>query len=105
MADIPHALILWRTEHGLLTLEDLATAAGLQPDFVEGFVNCGLIEPAAEFGSRSLFLISSVDRLQQILRVRHDLGVNLAGVAVILEMTDRIESLQREVQSLRAQLR
>jgi len=35
------------------------------------------------------------------MRLRRDLGVNLAGVAVILEMRERIENLQRELELLR----
>ena len=101
MAEQTHALTVWRTEHCLLTLEDLARAAGLHPELVDTFVRYRLVEPTASTGSRPLFSVSSVERLQRILRLRHDLGVNLAGVGVILEMAERIESLQREIDLLR----
>jgi DNA-binding transcriptional MerR regulator len=101
MAEQTHALTVWRTEHSLLTLEDLACVAGLNPELVDTFVRYRLVEPAASTGSRPLFSFSSVERLQRILRLRHDLGVNLAGVGVILEMTERIEDLQREIDVLR----
>ena len=42
-----------------------------------------------------------MERLGRILRLRRDLGVNLAGVGVILEMAERIENLQREIDLLR----
>lgn len=101
MADEVYELILWRDEHSLLTLEDLANAAGLHPELVEKFVGYGLIEPSARAGSHPLFSASSVERLWRIQRLRRDLGVNLAGVAVILEMRERIEDLKREVERLR----
>jgi len=41
MADTTHELILWRTEHSLLTLTDLANMAGLHPELVETFVIMG----------------------------------------------------------------
>ena len=102
--DKTQELILWRTEHSLLTLEDLANAAGLHPELVEKFVGYGLLEPSANTGSHPLFPASSVERLRCILRLRRDLGVNLAGVAVILEMRERIENLQRELKRLRRRL-
>jgi chaperone modulatory protein CbpM len=101
MAEQTHALTVWRTEHSLLTLEDLARAAGLHPELVDVFVRYRLVEPTMHTGSCPLFSTSSVERLRRILRVRHDLGVNLAGVAVILQMMEGIEHLQAELRLLR----
>jgi len=101
MADTTHELILWRTEHSLLTLADLANMSGLHPELVEKFVDYGLIEPSPGAGSGPLFPAGAVKRLRCIMRLRRDLGVNLAGVAVILEMRERIENLQRELELLR----
>jgi DNA-binding transcriptional MerR regulator len=101
MSEQCHALTVWRTEHSLLTLEDLASAAGLRPELVDTLVRFRLVEPKANTGSCPLFSVSSVERLGRILRLRHDLGVNLAGVRVILDMAERIENLQREIDLLR----
>jgi DNA-binding transcriptional MerR regulator len=101
MFDRAQALVLWRTEHFLLSVEDLANAAGVQAGFVETFIRFRLIEPTANSGSGQLFPASTVDRLRQIVHLRQDLGVNLAGVAVILEMAERMEELQKEVTILR----
>ena len=101
MADRVHALVLWRTEHSLLSMDDLASAAGVQTGIVETFVRFRLIEPSATSGPDQLFTASAVDRLQRIVHLRHDLGVNLAGVAVILEMAEQMEALHRELEILR----
>ena len=101
MADQTCALTVWRTEHSLLTLEDLASAAGLHPELVDVFVRYRLVEPTMHTGSCPLFSTSSVERLRRILRLRLDLGVNLAGVAVILQMMEGIEHLQAELRLLR----
>lgn len=101
MADTTQALTLWRTEHSLLTLEDLASAAGVHAELVDIFVRYRLVEPLADCDHCPLFPTSSVERLHRILRLRHDLGVNLAGVGVILEMAERIETLQKEIDFLR----
>src|SRR5207245_10635466 len=97
MIDKTQELILWRTEHSLLTLEDLANAAGLHPELVEKFVGYGLLEPSANTGSHPLFPASSVERLRCILRLRRDLGVNLEGGAVVLEMRGGHGKWGREV--------
>jgi MerR family transcriptional regulator/heat shock protein HspR len=101
MADKAHALVLWRTEHSLLSVEDLASAAGVQTGIVETFVRLRLIEPTPSVGFDQLFPPSTVYRLQRIVHLRQDLGVNLAGVAVILQMSEHMEALQKEVESLR----
>jgi MerR family transcriptional regulator/heat shock protein HspR len=56
------------------------------------------MSPTADPG---LFPASAVERLCCIVRLRRDLGVNLAGVAVILQMRDQIKALQRELERLR----
>jgi MerR family transcriptional regulator/heat shock protein HspR len=93
------ALVLWRMEHALLTLEDLASTAGLHPELVATYVSYGLLEPDAE--NPDLFPFSTVERLRCIVRLRRDLGVNLAGIAVILQMRDQIKALQHELERLR----
>ncbi|MGE5646161.1 MAG: chaperone modulator CbpM [Acidobacteriota bacterium] len=96
-----NAMVFWRRQHSLLTLEEPADTAGLHPAPLERLVRCGLIEPAPNTGSRPLFPASAEPRLRRILRVRRDLAVNVAGVAVILDMLERLEALQRELPRVR----
>jgi DNA-binding transcriptional MerR regulator len=96
--------ILWSDEQAVLTVEDLARATGVHPDQIEAFVRFGLVEPAAEEGGRALFPVAAIHRLRTIVRLRRDLGVNLPGVAAILEMQERIADLRREIEQLRRRL-
>ena len=98
------ALVLWRTANSLLTLEDLADTVALHPKRVEKFLAFGLIEPSAETSSGPLFSASSVERLRRIVRLRRDLGVNMAGIAAILDMRERILNLHAELGRLRGRL-
>jgi hypothetical protein len=41
----------------------------------------------------------------RILRLRHEKGVNLAGISVILDMTEQIENLETDLEMLREQIR
>jgi MerR family transcriptional regulator/heat shock protein HspR len=101
MSDKAQALVLWRTEHSLLSVEELARAAGVQAGTVEVFARYRLIEASTNPGSDQLFPTSVVDRLRRIVHLRQELGVNLAGVAVILEMAEHMEALQKELEVLR----
>lgn len=101
MSDKAQALVLWRTEHSLLSMEELARAAGVQTGTIEVFVRYRLIVPSTNSGSDQLFPTSVVDRLHWIVHLRQDLGVNLAGVAVILEMAEHMEALQKKLEVLR----
>ena|ERR1700736_2538775 len=103
MSEQTYALTVWRTEHSLLTIEDLASAAGLDPELVDVFVRYQLVEPTVHSSSCPLFSTSSVERLHRILNLRRDLGVNLAAVGVILDMTEQIENLQTDLEMLRKQ--
>lgn len=57
-------------------------------------------ERAGQAG-RPLFARSAVERLRSIIRLRRDLGVNPAGIAVILEMEDRIRAREEQLERLR----
>ena len=96
--------VFWSAEQAVLTVDDLAHASGVHPDQILAFVEFGLMEPAAEEGGRPLFAVAAIDRLRTIVRLRRDLGVNLPGVAAILEMQSRIADLRREIEHLRRRL-
>jgi len=79
-----------------LTLDGLAACAGMHPDLVARFVDFGLLQP--------VFDSSKVLRLRAIQRLRRELGINLEGVAVVLDLVERLKTLERENAWLRAKL-
>ena len=85
-----------------VTLEVLAERTGVHPQRVSDYVEYGLLEPCERVGGRLLFAPTAVTRLRRIERLRLHLGVNLAGIAIILDMRDRLLRLQREVEQRRA---
>ena len=84
-----------RTRRNLTTLEDTAERLGLHPDMLRRFVEFGLLEPAEITGKEILFDPVTLHRIRVIQRLRYDLGINLAGIGVILDLLDRIDVLQR----------
>jgi MerR family transcriptional regulator, heat shock protein HspR len=98
-----YQIVPCRVEREQVTLEVLAASAGLHPTLVECFIELGLIEPDERAGAHMLFNVACITRLRMIQRLRHDVGVNLSGIGVILNMLDRLTALQRENAWLRNQ--
>ena len=101
MIAIRYPLVPRRTPREHLTLEAAAARVGLHPILIERFVEFGLVEPAERTGPEIRIEAACLPRLIAISRLRNDLGVNLHGVAVILDLVDRLAALQRELACLR----
>lgn len=76
-------------------LEVVARLAGLTPGRVRRLEEAGLLEPVQVCGRVRLYSEREVARLRKIRRLTRDLGINLAGVAVILRLTEELEDLRR----------
>ena len=87
-----------------LTLDLLATRAGIHPSIVQRFVECGLLHSVRQQDHVLFFDVAEIPRLRMMNRLRDVLGVNLAGVEVVLNLLDKIRTLQQENQSLRCRL-
>jgi DNA-binding transcriptional MerR regulator len=94
-------LIEQRTDAQRLSLAALSAAAGLHPTLIKQFVAYGLVEPAEAGGEALWFDLRTVRRLRAIRRLRADLGINFPGIAAVLDLLERIERLQRELDDLR----
>ncbi len=77
----------------------------LHPQTLRHYENMGLVVPKRSRGNIRLYSPADIDRLHQIKRLTDDLGVNLAGVQVILDLRDRLERLQLEMESSQAELK
>jgi DNA-binding transcriptional MerR regulator len=78
-----------------LTIDELATAAGLSAARVERLVRVGLVD--ATRPGPSPFTAATAARLRRMLRLRRDLGVNLGGAAIIVDLVEQLEALEREL--------
>ena len=96
--------IVLRRDPREMTLDALASCTHIHPQIVEQFIEVGLIEPVERVGPAPLFDVSVVPRLRIIERLRCDLGINLAGIAVILDIVDRLRELESQNDVLRSRL-
>jgi len=77
---------------------------GMHQQTLRYYERVGLIEPSRTRGNIRLYSPANINRLRQIQRLISDLGVNLAGVEVIINMGQRLQSLEAEIQQLRAEV-
>ena len=70
----------------------------LHPQTLRLYEREGLLKPSRSEGNTRLYTQEDLERLELILNLTRDLGVNLAGVDVILNMRQRLEGMQREMQ-------
>ncbi len=75
------------------------------PQTLRHYERLGLVQPSRSQGRIRLYSARDVARLQLIQRLVAELGVNLAGVEVIMNLTERMAELEREIEETRGQLR
>jgi MerR family transcriptional regulator/heat shock protein HspR len=81
-----------------------ARLVGVHEQTLRYYERAGLVQPARSKGRIRLYSIHDLERVRQIRRLTENLGVNLAGVEVIMRLTDRIRGLESEAESLRAEV-
>ena len=76
----------------------VAETYDIHPQTLRLYEREGLLKPSRSEGNTRLYTQEDLERLELILNLTRDLGVNLAGVEVILNMRRRLEDMQREMQ-------
>lgn len=80
---------------GFVLIGEIARRYSIHPQTLRMYEREGLIQPDRTEGNTRLYSIETIERLEIVLTLTRDLGVNLAGVEVILNMKERLESLQQ----------
>lgn len=70
----------------------------IHPQTLRLYEREGLLKPSRSEGNTRLYTEEDLERLALILNLTRDLGVNLAGVEVVLNMRQRMDEMQREMQ-------
>lgn len=69
----------------------------VHPQTLRQFEREGLLKPSRTTGNVRRYSEDDLERVRMILRLRRDLGVNLAGIEVILGMREKMEQMRREM--------
>ena len=70
----------------------------LHPQTLRLYEREGLLKPSRSEGNTRLYTDDDLERLEVILKLTRDFGVNLAGVEIILNMRERMEEMQRQME-------
>ena len=70
----------------------------IHPQTLRLYEREGLLKPSRTEGNTRLYTDEDLERLEFILSLARDLGVNISGIAIILQMRERMETMQREMQ-------
>ena len=82
-----------------------ARLVGVHEQTLRYYERAGLVEPARSKGRIRLYSLYDLERVRQIRRLTDEMGVNLAGVEVIMRLTDRIRELEHNIEDLQAEVR
>ncbi|ABK82121.1 MULTISPECIES: heat shock protein transcriptional repressor HspR [Campylobacter] len=82
----------------------VAKVLSIHPQTLRQYEREGLVEPSRTGGKMRLYSEKDLDRIKMILRLTRDLGVNLAGVDVILRLKTQIEEYENIIDELRLNL-
>ncbi|WP_245395119.1 chaperone modulator CbpM [methane-oxidizing endosymbiont of Gigantopelta aegis] len=83
-----------------LTLADLCKASHMPAETVYEFIEYGVIEPLQAQSDNLRFQGTSLFRIKRAKRLQRDLGVNLAGAALALDLMEKIEDLEVQIKRL-----
>src|SRR5258707_12390629 len=81
-----------------------AELVGMHPQTLRIYENKGLVRPQRTAGGTRLFSESDLDRLRIIQRLTTGVGLNLAGVELVLRLEDELRKAHTQIEPLQAQL-
>jgi MerR family transcriptional regulator/heat shock protein HspR len=70
----------------------------IHPQTLRLYEREGLLQPSRTVGNTRLYTDEDLERLEFILNLARELGVNIAGIAIILQMRERMEEMNRQMQ-------
>ena len=92
-------------EEPLYHISVVARLVECHPQTLRMYERVGLVAPGRSEANIRLYSEADVARVQQIKRLTQEMGVNLAGVEVIMRLTDHIRTLEGRVVELETELR
>src|SRR5487761_1424979 len=93
------AMATKRKSKGAYMISSVAEMYGIHPQTLRLYEREGLLKPSRTEGNTRLYTEEDLERLEFILNLARDLGVNIAGMAIILQMRERMEEMNHQMQS------
>src|SRR5271166_1991076 len=86
-----------RKSKGAYMISAVAEMYEIHPQTLRLYEREGLLKPSRTEGNTRLYTDEDLERLELILSLARDLGVNISGIAIILQMRERMEEMQRQM--------
>ncbi|BCD60329.1 MULTISPECIES: heat shock protein transcriptional repressor HspR [unclassified Nitratiruptor] len=93
-----------RYDEPVYLISVVAKVLNIHPQTLRQYEREGLISPSRTQGKTRLYSQKDIDRIKTILRLTRDLGVNLAGVDIILRLKEQMAEMEKEIEYLRSEL-
>lgn len=94
-----------KTDRAVYMISVVAEMLGVHPQTLRLYEREGFIRPSRTEGGVRLYSEMDVDRIRMIINLTREMGVNLAGVEVILSMREKMERLQHEMDAAMEEMR
>ena len=91
-------------EEPVYLISVVAKVLTIHPQTLRQYEREGLVRPSRTDGKMRLYSQRDIDKIKMILRLRRDLGVNLAGVDVIMQLKDKIDECEELIDALRCEV-
>ena len=88
-----------RKSKGAYMISAVAEMYDIHPQTLRLYEREGLLLPSRTEGNTRLYTDEDIERLEFILNLARDLGVNIAGIGIILQMRERMEEMNRQMHS------
>jgi MerR family transcriptional regulator/heat shock protein HspR len=88
-----------RKSKGAYMISAVAEMYEIHPQTLRLYEREGLLKPSRSEGNTRYYTEEDLERLEFILNLARDLGVNIAGIAIVLQMRERMEEMNRQMQS------
>lgn len=87
-----------RRSKGVYMISSVSEQYGIHPQTLRLYEREGLLTPSRSDGNTRLYTDEDLERLEVILQLTRELGVNLAGVEIILNMRDKMAAMQAQIE-------
>jgi len=89
-----------RRSKGAYMISAVAEMYGIHPQTLRLYEREGLLKPSRTEGNTRLYTEEDLGRLEFILTLARDLGVNISGIAIILQMRERMEEMNNQMSAM-----
>jgi MerR family transcriptional regulator/heat shock protein HspR len=92
------------SDEPIFVISVAARLVEMHPQTLRYYERAGLLKPIRSSGKIRLYSQREIERLRKIARLTSELGVNLAGVEVIMDLTERIEQMEEKMRQREQEL-